>query len=104
MIRARPTRRHCDGQFYPIQILDGQHEIVTVTIAYEESGGFGGGGVPPPITATGGPHIAARRAHPLPGPGLGGSAEGTDLAITHSITPLGCRSRNVVLVTQISVP
>ena len=27
----------------PIEILDGQHEIVTVTIAYEESGGGGGG-------------------------------------------------------------
>ncbi|MGZ4165458.1 MAG: collagen-binding domain-containing protein [Solirubrobacteraceae bacterium] len=71
----------------PIEILDGQHEIVTVTIAYEESGGGGDGGgeveIPPPVDPT----LPPGAPDPLPGPPLGSSSLGTDLAITHEIAP-----------------
>ncbi|HEY1716270.1 MAG TPA: collagen-binding domain-containing protein [Solirubrobacteraceae bacterium] len=72
----------------PIEILDGQHEIVTVTIAYEEPGGVEpeGPNVEEP-EAPEQPTLPAGSPDPLPGPDLGSSASGTDLSITHQITP-----------------
>ncbi len=68
----------------PIEILDGQHEFVTVTIAFEQ---------PPP-----GPEVVEPEQpeqptlppgapDPLPGPDLEASASGTDLSITHQVSP-----------------
>jgi choice-of-anchor A domain-containing protein len=68
----------------PIEILDGQHEIVTVTIAFEESGGEPEvPSVVPPVQPT----LPPGAPDPLPGPDLEGSASGTDLSITHEISP-----------------
>ena len=67
----------------PVTILDGQHEIVTVTIVYEEPDNPD---VEPP-TEPGQPTLPPGAPEPLPGPPLGGSTRGTDLSITHQITP-----------------
>jgi choice-of-anchor A domain-containing protein len=71
----------------PVEILDGQHELVTVTITFTESGGSRGitpevPPVEPPVQPT-----LPRAPDPLPGPDLEGSSTGADFAITHQITP-----------------
>ena len=68
----------------PIEILDGQHEIVTVTIAFEQPPP-GPGVVEPEQPEQ--PTLPPGAPHPLPGPDLGSSASGTDLSITNQITP-----------------
>ncbi|HEY6525778.1 MAG TPA: collagen-binding domain-containing protein [Solirubrobacteraceae bacterium] len=69
----------------PIEILDGQHEIVTVVITFEESGG--GEPEKPNVVEPGQPTLPPGSPDPLPGPDLGSSASGTDLSITNQITP-----------------
>ncbi len=68
----------------PIEILDGQHEIVTVTIAFEEPPP-GPGVVEPEQPEQ--PTLPPGAPNPLPGPDLGSSTSGTDLSITNQITP-----------------
>jgi hypothetical protein len=68
----------------PIEILDGQHEIVTVTIAFAEPGVEPGPEVPGVPEQ---PTLPPGAPEPLPGPPLGSSSLGTDLAITYAITP-----------------
>jgi choice-of-anchor A domain-containing protein len=68
----------------PVEILDGDHEIVTVTITYTASGGGGGTEVvPPPVQPT----LPPGAPDPPRGPDLVGGRRGTDLSITHLITP-----------------
>ena len=76
----------------PIEILDGQHEIVTVTIAFAEPGvppepepGPGPGPEVPSVPEQ--PTLPPGAPQPLPGPPLGSSSVGTDLSITYAITP-----------------
>ena len=69
----------------PIEILDGQDEIVTVVITFEESGG--GEPEKPNVVEPGQPTLPPGAPDPLPGPDLGSSASGTDLSITNQITP-----------------
>jgi choice-of-anchor A domain-containing protein len=81
----------------PIEILDGQHEIVIATVSYEESaggggeggggGGEGGGGGLPGVTPPVDPTLPPGAPDPLPGPPLGSSSLGSDLSITHTIIP-----------------
>ena len=85
----------------PIEILDGQHEIVVVTISYEGSTGGGGGGseITPPVDPT----LPPGAPDPLPGPPLGSSSLGTDLSITHHVTPRRLRQGGIVTsVTRIT--
>jgi choice-of-anchor A domain-containing protein len=91
----------------PIEILDGQHEIVTVTIAFEEPGvepgpepGPGPGPEVPSVPEQ--PTLPPGAPEPLPGPPLGSSSLGTDLAITYAITPRRVRVGGVInLVTRV---
>jgi hypothetical protein len=48
-----------------------------------QGGGGGGGGITPPVDPT----LPPGAPDPLPGPPLGSSSLGTDLSITHTITP-----------------
>ena len=70
----------------PVEILDGQHEFVTVTLVY---GTGGPPGVTPPIPPIGpvDPTLPPGAPDPPPGPGIVGGTSGADLAVTHQITP-----------------
>jgi choice-of-anchor A domain-containing protein len=72
----------------PIEILDGQHEIVTVTIAFAEPGVEPEPGPGPEVPSVPDqPTLPPGAPQPLPGPPFGSSSLGTDLAITYAITP-----------------
>lgn len=73
----------------PVEILDGQNEFVTVTLVY----GSGTPGTGPPLEpeAPLDPTLPPGAPDPPPGPGLDNGNFGTDLAITHQITPARLR-------------
>ena len=73
----------------PVEILDGQNEFVTVTLVY----GSGTPGTGPPVEpeAPVDPTLPPGAPDPPPGPGLDNGNSGTDLAITHQITPARLR-------------
>jgi hypothetical protein len=69
----------------PVEILDGQHEYVTVTLVY----GTGIPGVTPPPEGPEGPDqptLPPGSPDPPSGPDLNGDTSGADLAITHHVT------------------
>ena len=78
----------------PVEILDGQHEYVTVTLVY----GTGIPGVMPPEGPEGPdqPTLPPGSPEPPSGPDLNGGASGTDLAITHQVTPARLRAGGIV--------
>lgn len=78
----------------PVEILDGQHEYVTVTLVY----GTGIPGVTPPEGPEGPnqPTLPSGSPNPPSGPDLNGGASGTDLAITHHVTPARLRVGGIV--------
>ena len=70
----------------PVEILDGEDEFVTVTLAY----GSGTPGTGPPVeppTGPGQPTLPPGVPDPPTGPNLVPDRSGADLAITHQITP-----------------
>ena len=73
----------------PVEILDGQNEFVTVTLVY----GTGTPGTGPPVEpeAPVDPTLPPGAPDPPPGPGIDNGNSGTDLAITHHITPARLR-------------
>lgn len=86
----------------PVEILDGQNEIVTVVNAYAAGGGGsseqGGGGEPLQPEQ---PTLPPGAPDPPPGPGLVGQASGADLSITHQITPQRLHVGGVVQSTTV---
>lgn len=72
----------------PVEILDGQDEIVTVVDAYAAGGGGsseqGGGGEPEQPEQ---PTLPPGAPDPPPGPDMLGQVTGADVSITHRITP-----------------
>ncbi len=82
----------------PVEILDGQNEFVTVTLVYES--GTPGTGPPAEPEAPEDPTLPPGAPDPPPGPGLDNGNSGTDLAVTHQITPSRVRVGGTIMTVS----
>jgi choice-of-anchor A domain-containing protein len=78
----------------PVEILDGQDELVVVTLVYTSESGSGVG--PPVPIEPDQPTLPPEAPDPAPGPGLVPATSGADLAISQSITPGRVPVRGIV--------